>query len=107
MKDMNKTKKQLVDELEDLRERVVVLETLQAEHIESQETLRKTEQRLRAIFDQTYQFIGLMDRDGNLLEANRAALDFLGLEESDVIGRPFWQSSASHSILTLNKASRL
>jgi PAS domain S-box-containing protein len=59
---------------------------------QTEEALRKSEQRFRAIFDQTYQFIGLMDSEGTLLEANRTALDFLGLEEADVRGRPFWKT---------------
>jgi PAS domain-containing protein len=34
------------------------------------ERLVATERRFRAIFDQTFQFIGLLDVDGTLLEAN-------------------------------------
>lgn len=48
--------------------------------------------RFRAIFDNTFQFIGLLSRDGTLLEANRTALEFGGLEARDVIGRPFWEA---------------
>ena len=59
---------------------------------QSEEALRESEQKFRAIFDQTFQFIGLMDSEGTLLEANRTALDFLGLEEADVLGRPFWET---------------
>jgi len=60
---------------------------------QSEEALRESEQKFRAIFDQTYQLIGLLGRDGTLLEANRTALDFLGLEEEDVLGRPFWETA--------------
>ncbi len=59
---------------------------------QTEEALRESEQKFRAIFDQTFQFIGLMDSEGTLLEANRTALDFLGLEEADVLGRPFWET---------------
>lgn len=55
--------------------------------------LRRSEQRFRGIFDQTHQFIGLMSTEGVLLEANRSALDFAGLKEQDVIGRPFWETA--------------
>ena len=58
----------------------------------AEETLRRSERRFRAIFDQTYQFIGLMTPDGTLIEANRTALDFFGIEESDVLNRPFWEA---------------
>lgn len=45
----------------------------------------------RAIFNSTFQFIGLMQPDGTLLEANQTALDFGGLRAADVVGRPFWE----------------
>ena len=45
----------------------------------------------RAIFNSTFQFIGLLQSDGILLEANQTALDFGGLTAEDVIGRPFWE----------------
>jgi PAS domain S-box-containing protein len=54
--------------------------------------LAESERRFRAIFDSTFQFTGLLALDGTLLEANRAAVDFLGLSRSDVVGRPFWET---------------
>lgn len=45
----------------------------------------------RAIFDTMFQFIGLMQTDGTLLEANQTALNFGGLTPADVIGKPFWE----------------
>ena len=54
--------------------------------------LRESERRFRAIFDQTFQFIGLMSVDGTLIEANRAALGFAGIKQSDVLGKPFWET---------------
>ncbi len=56
------------------------------------EQLVATERRFRAIFDQTFQFMGLLDVNGTLLEANRTALDFAGIRTEDVIGRPFWET---------------
>ena len=38
--------------------------------------LLESEQRLRAIYDGTYEYIGVLSRDGTLLEANRASLEF-------------------------------
>jgi PAS domain S-box-containing protein len=54
--------------------------------------LATTEHRFRAIFDQTFQFIGLLARDGTLLEVNHTALAFAGLQPADVIGKPFWET---------------
>ncbi len=50
------------------------------------------EQRFRAVLDQTFQFIGVMSVDGRLLQANRAALQFAGLQEDQVVGRFFWDT---------------
>jgi PAS domain S-box-containing protein len=58
----------------------------------AEEALRESEGRLRAIFDGTYEYIGLMSPDGTMLEANRAALEFAGSQPEDVIGRPFWKA---------------
>jgi PAS domain S-box-containing protein len=51
------------------------------------------ETRFRAVFDSTYQFIGLLSPDGTLLEANQAALAAGGLRAEEVIGKPFWETS--------------
>lgn len=53
--------------------------------------LRESQQRFQAIFDQMYQFIGLLAPDGTLLEANQTALTFGGFEREDVVGRRFWE----------------
>ncbi|HEY1189385.1 MAG TPA: PAS domain S-box protein, partial [Gemmata sp.] len=58
----------------------------------SEAALRASEERFRAIFDQTFQFIGLMSTDGTVLEANRTALAASGITEADVIGKPFWET---------------
>lgn len=53
---------------------------------------QESEQRFRAIFDTTFQFVGLLTTDGILLEANQTALNFGGLQLADVINRPFWEA---------------
>jgi PAS domain S-box-containing protein len=52
----------------------------------TKEELAERERRFRAIFDQTFEFIGLLSTDGKLLEANRTALDFIGCSKaSDIL----------------------
>src|SRR5690242_12176849 len=46
----------------------------------------------RIILDSMYQFLGLLDIDGTVLEINRAALDGAGVCLEHVVGRPFWQA---------------
>ena len=59
---------------------------------EMEKQLRDSERRFRAIFDQTYEFTGLMTPEGILLEANKAALEFHGITVSEVLGMPFWKT---------------
>ncbi len=54
--------------------------------------LRESEAKLRTIFDQSFQFIGLLDPQGRVLDVNRTALDFAGVEPGDVTGRFFWDT---------------
>ncbi len=56
---------------------------------QAEESLEQSEQKFRAIFDGTFQFIGLLDTKGILLEANRTALEAIGAKPADVIGQPF------------------
>lgn len=50
------------------------------------------ELRYRALFNQTYQFIGLLSPDGTLLDANDTALHFSGTTREEVLGQPFWEA---------------
>ncbi|MDS0278304.1 PAS domain S-box protein [Halomicroarcula sp. S1AR25-4] len=54
---------------------------------------KERQRRLEAVFDQTYQFTGLLDPDGTVLEANETALDFGGLDRDDVVGKPVWETA--------------
>ncbi|MDY6937046.1 MAG: chemotaxis protein CheB [Cyanobacteriota bacterium] len=54
--------------------------------------LKTMQIRFRAIFDSTFQFIGLLDPGGILLEANQTMLDFGGIERDEVVGQPFWEA---------------
>lgn len=62
------------------------------EQEQAEVALRASERRFRAIFDQTFQFIGLLEPDGTLIEANQTALNFGGFKAEEVIGRPFWEA---------------
>ncbi|QQP87320.1 response regulator [Skermanella sp. TT6] len=54
--------------------------------------MREEERRFRGIFNSMFQYITLLRPDGTVLEINRAALDFGGLSQADVIGMPFWET---------------
>ncbi len=88
------------DHLEDLvRERTERLsranEQLQreiAERRQAEQALQKSEAMLRAIFDQTFQFIGVLRLDGGVIQVNRTAMDFVGTSHEEIAGRPFWET---------------
>ncbi|SCB26783.1 adenylate/guanylate cyclase domain-containing protein [Cupriavidus alkaliphilus] len=46
----------------------------------------------RIILDEMYQFVGLLDVNGNIVESNRESLEAVGLQADDVIGKPFWET---------------
>jgi PAS domain S-box-containing protein len=54
---------------------------------------KETEQRFRAIFDGAFDFIGLLEPDGTVIEANQTALNYIGKAASEVNGRPFWETA--------------
>lgn len=58
----------------------------------SNQALRESELRFRAIFDQTFQFLGLLQPDGQVIVVNQTALDFAGVTLDQVEGRPFWET---------------
>jgi PAS domain S-box-containing protein len=49
------------------------------------------ESLVQFVFNATYQFVGLLEPDGTVVEANQTALNFGGLTREDVIGKPFWE----------------
>lgn len=60
--------------------------------------LQESEQRFRIIFDQAFQFIGVLNPEGVLLQSNQTSLSFAGVEETEVIGKLFWETAWwSHS----------
>jgi len=65
------------------------------ERVQAAAALADSERRFKAIFNSTYQLIGLLDAAGSVLEVNRTALDFLGMQLADIVGRPFSEVVAS------------
>ena len=59
----------------------------------AEEMLRDRERLFRAIFDQSFQLIGLLKPDGTVLEVNQTALTVSGLRREEVIGTQFAENS--------------
>lgn len=58
---------------------------------ESESKIAESERRFRALFDNQNQFIGLLEKDGTLIELNETALVFVGLSIEEVKGKKFWE----------------
>lgn len=52
----------------------------------------RRQKQARIILDAMYQFLGLLDVDGIVLEINRSALEGAGICLDEVIGKPFWEA---------------
>lgn len=52
-------------------------------------TLRQSEQKFRAIFDNHFQLTGLVSPEGILQSANPSFLELMDCREEDIIGKPF------------------
>jgi PAS domain S-box-containing protein len=56
------------------------------------ETKKRT-RRFESIFNGTFQFTGLLEPDGTVLEVNETALGFGGIERDAIAGEPFFDAS--------------
>ncbi len=67
-------------------------ETLEQRIRERTAQLQSNEARMRAIFETSHLYQGLLDLDGKLTYANKTALSGIQSDGSDAIGRPFWET---------------
>ncbi|MFH1153704.1 MAG: cache domain-containing protein [Pseudomonadota bacterium] len=59
---------------------------------QAQDSLRQSDEKFRAIFNSTYNYTGLLTAEGRVVEVNRAALDLIGADLTDVAGHLFWET---------------
>lgn len=83
---------QLQEANEGLELRTTELQSALTDLRAANQKVAESEQKFQAIFDHTFQFIGLMDTSGSLLEINRTALDFAGIAREDVVGKKYWET---------------
>lgn len=80
-----------------LRSRFVLIDisdrlAQERDRVLAEENLKQSEQKFRAIFHSTFQFMGLLTTDGIVVEANQTALDAAAAKLTDVVGKPFWET---------------
>jgi PAS domain S-box-containing protein len=73
--------------------------------------LKQEEEKLQILFNQSFQFIGLLTTSGILLEANQTACDFIGVSIEEVKNKPFiqtpWWTHSKSEQDKLSKALRI
>ena len=84
MKDGNKTKKQLTNELLELRQQIFELETLKQQHKQLEMKLSESEDRYKALFDHSLYCVYIHDFEGRFIDANDTALNLLGYKREDI-----------------------
>lgn len=57
-----------------------------------QDLLQMSERRFHAVFDQSPQFLSLLQPDGTLIEANQTALAYRGVTLNQIVGRKYWNT---------------
>ncbi len=60
--------------------------------LQTKEALAESEEKFAAIFNNTFQLIGLLTLEGILLEANHTSLKMIGAKPADVVGKYFWDT---------------
>jgi PAS domain S-box-containing protein len=54
--------------------------------------VEESESKFRVLFDNAFQFIGLMKTDGTMIDANQTGLQFLGLSKEEALGAKIWET---------------
>ena len=94
MKDKDKTHKQLITELIQLRQRIAEMEASERERKQVEEDLKRSEQEKTAIFDSISEHVVHQDTRMRVLWANRAAGESVGADSQQLVGRhcyEIWQ----------------
>ncbi len=88
MEGRKRTNDQLMNELREMRKRIVKLEAIEIEHRQMEKKLRESEERLRNMFNSSPTATTVIDSNGSIIGCNRAALDMHGFSaEKEMLGK--------------------
>ena len=79
MKDQDKTKRQLINELAELRQRIAELEAAEAERVWAEEALAYERELLQTLMDNSPDYIFFKDRESGFIRTNWAHLQILDI----------------------------
>ncbi len=87
MTDEHKTKRQLLDELRQMRVRMAQLEASEAAHMRADEALEASEQRYRELINTSVDALISVDADMNVILWNPAAEKIFGYTADEILGQ--------------------
>lgn len=58
----------------------------------AEDAFKTTKRKYRLVLNSAFEFMGILSKEGTILEVNRAALEFGVVKESDVVGKLFWDT---------------
>lgn len=82
------------EEIDGIKTVIFLIEEI-SETKQLQDELKDHQTKFKAIFDNTFQFIGLLKTDGTLIEVNKAITQFYGKTREELIGKKLWEVSGS------------
>lgn len=85
MKDENKTKEQLINEIVELRQRISELEKSETERKQIQEELQESKERYRFLLEKSFNGI-FVHENFKILDLNQQMADIAGYARSDLLG---------------------
>ena len=106
MKDTDKTKKQLIDELMNLRQRVHEFEASKARRKRPEAALQESEERFRAFMDNLPANAYIKDNSDRHIYANKTTLDYLGKQTDEIIGKTsydLWSGGVAERLKRLDQ----
>ncbi len=90
MKDKDKTKEQLINELEEIRQRISNLAAVETEHKQAEEALQQERHFTRSIVDTARAIILVLDKEGRILEFNPYMEQISGYRLDEVQGKDWF-----------------
>jgi len=99
MKEQDKTKKQLISELEEMHQQVTALEAIELDRSQAKEQLAKSEVKYRRLFETAQDGILILDADtGTIVDVNPFLVDMLGYSKEEFLGKKIWEVGAFKNI---------
>ena len=87
MKDKDKTREQLINELAELRQQVAEPEALETEHRLAEEKIKQNQKELETLLDSLPEIVFYKDTRDRLLRCNKGFTIALGMSRDEVLGK--------------------